>query len=114
MLTRVMTWAGIAALVLAVLSRSRSDYHMAISIVVSLGALALAVRAFSVVRLLWGLVFLGLLGVFTPFASAELPPSVALTFDLAALALFAISPVILRKSRTPAVSGNGAGTGSSR
>lgn len=114
MLTRLMTWAAIAALVLAVLSRSRSDYHMAISIVVSLGALTLAVRAFSGVQFLWGLVFLGLLGVFTPFASAELPPALALIFDLVALALFAVSPVILRKSRTPAISSNGVGTGSSR
>ena len=114
MMTRVMTFAGIVALAVPIVSHSSADSRMVISIVVSLGALVLAVRAFVVSRFVWGLVFLGVLGVFTPFRSADFSPALVLTLDLVTLALFAISPVILKKSKTPVISRSSAGSGMSR
>jgi len=108
MLTRVMTLAAIAVLVLRVLSNPSADARMTTSIVVSVGALMLAFRAFSLNRLLWGLAFLAVLGAFTPFRPAVFSPALVFALDLLALALFAISPVILKKSKVPVVSGSSA------
>jgi Family of unknown function (DUF6804) len=114
MMTRLMTIAAIMALAVPIVSHSPASSGMVISIVVSLGALVLAVRAFSVNRFVWGLVFLGVLGLFTPFRSAEFSPALVLTLDLVTIALFAISPVVLKKSKTSVVSRNSAGSGMSR
>ena len=103
MLTRVMTLAAIAVLAVSVLSHASGDFRMTTSIVVSVSAVILAGRAFLIRRFLWGLVFLGVLGAFTPFRSAVFSPSLILTLDLVALGLFAISPMILKKSKTPVI-----------
>ena len=108
MLTRVMTLAAIAVLAVPVLSHSSPDIRMTTSIVVSVSAVILALRAFSLNRFLWGLVFLAVLGAFTPFRPAVFSPALVLTLDLVALVLFAISPMILRKSKTPVISSGSA------
>lgn len=63
----------------------------------------LAVRAFSASKFMWGLVFLGVVGAFTPFRSGQFSHVYVSLLDLATLALFAISPIVFRKSRTPVV-----------
>ena len=72
---------------------------MAICILVSLGGITLAIRALSAGKLASGLVFVGVLGVFTPFRSAQFSHALVSTLDMATLALFAISPFLLRKPR---------------
>ncbi len=104
MITRPMTFASILALAVPLLSHSSPDSRMVISIVVSVGVLMLAIRAFSLARFVWGLVFLALLGVYTPFRSAEFSPRLYLIFDLVTLALFAVSPLILKRAKIPAIS----------
>jgi hypothetical protein len=89
-----------ATLALAVLWRSSPDYRMAVCIVVSVGGITLAVRALSAGKLVWGLVFVGVLGVFTPFRSTQFSHALVSTFDMATLALFAVSPFLLRKPMT--------------
>ena len=71
---------------------------MAVGVVVSVGAIVLAVSAFSAHKVIWGLVFLGLLGVFTPFRSSQFSSALVATFDMLTLALFAASPIMFRKS----------------
>lgn len=99
-LTRSVTLISMATLALAVLWRSAPDYRMAVCIVVSLGGITLAIRALSVGRLVWGLVFVGVLGVFTPFRSPQFSHALVSSIDMATLALFAVSPFLLRKSVT--------------
>jgi hypothetical protein len=97
-LIRIVTLISMAALALAVLWRSAPDYRMAICIVVSLGGIILAVRALSVGKLIWGLAFAAVLGIFTPFRGAQFSHTVVTALDMATLALFAVSPFLLRKS----------------
>ena len=82
----------------AVLWRSSPDYRMAVEVVVSVGAIVLAVSALSAHKIVWGLVFLGLLGLFTPFRSSQFSSTLISTFDMLTLALFAASPIMFRKS----------------
>ena len=108
MLTRMVTLAAIIVLAVPVLSNASPDFRVATSLVVSAGAVVLALRAFLLNRFLWGLAFLGVLGAFTPFRPAVFSPALVWVIDLAALALFAGSPLILKKSKTPVISGSSA------
>jgi len=111
-LVRIVTLISVATLALAVLWRSAPDYRMAICIVVSLGGIILAIRALSVGKLIWGLVFAAVLGIFTPFRGAQFSHTVVAALDMATLVLFAVSPFLLRKSATiPASSAGSLGTG---
>jgi hypothetical protein len=87
-----------ATLALAVLWRSSPDYRMTVCLVVSAGAIFLAVRSFSGGKFIVGLLFLGALGVFTPFQSSQFSHALVPILDMATLALFAASPFLIRKS----------------
>lgn len=100
-----MTLVSMATLSVAVLWRASPDHRMAVGVVVSAGAAVLALRTFFAGKLLWGLVFLGVLGVFTPLRSSQFTPALASILDLITLALFAISPIVLRQSRTLLIAG---------
>jgi hypothetical protein len=98
-LTRFMTLISMATLAVAVLWRFSPDYRLLVCVVVSVGGITLAIRALSAGKLVWGLVFVGVLGVFTPFRSAQFSHALVSALDMATLALFAVSPFLLRKSR---------------
>jgi hypothetical protein len=97
-LRKFITLFTVATLAAAVLWRSSPDYRMAVEVVVSVGAIVLAVSALSAHKIIWGLVFLGLLGLFTPFRSSQFSSALVSTFDMLTLALFAASPIMFRKS----------------
>jgi hypothetical protein len=99
-----MTLVSMATLAVAVLWRSSPDHRMAVCVVVSAGAMVLAVRTLFAGKFMWGLVFLAVLGVFTPLRSSQFTPALAAIFDLITLALFAVSPIVLKRSRTPLIS----------
>jgi polyferredoxin len=86
-----------ATLALAVLWRSSPDYRMTVCLVVSAGAIFLAIRSFSGGQFILGLLFLGALGVFTPFQSSQFSRALVPILDMATLALFAASPFLIRK-----------------
>jgi len=103
-LTRLVTFISMGTLALAVLWRWSSPvYRTPVGVMVSAAAILLAIRALSARKFVWGFAFLGLLGVFTPFRSGHLSPALVTTFDMATLALFAISPIVLKRSPTIAV-----------
>ncbi len=102
-LARLMTLIAIVTLAAAVLFRSPSDFRMELCIIVSLAAATLAVRSLFTSRPVWTLLFLGILGVFTPFHRAQFSHSVISILDMATLALLAASPIILGKSTSPFV-----------
>jgi hypothetical protein len=102
-LTRLMTLLATAVLAAAVLFRFSHDYRITVCIVVSLAALTLVVRSLSTGKLVWALLFVGVLGIFTPFRSRQLSTVLVSILDLATLALFAVSPMMLRQSRASAV-----------
>jgi Ca2+/Na+ antiporter len=98
-----MTLVATAALAASGLFRSSPDYRMPVCIIVSMAAVMLAVRSFFTGKIVYALLFLAILGIFTPFRSSQFSPVLVSILDLATLALFAVSPMILRKSRTPVV-----------
>jgi hypothetical protein len=93
-----MTLCATLTLAVVVLLGSPSDYRIAVCVIVSLAAITLAVRSLFSGKLVWILVFLGVLGVFTPFQHIGFSHTAVSILDMAALALFATSPLLLRKS----------------
>jgi hypothetical protein len=100
-LRKVITLLTVATLAVAVLWRSSPDYRMAVGIMVSLGAIVLAVQSLSAHKFVLGLLFLVVLGVFTPFRSGQFSSVLVSALDMATLALFAASPLVFRKHETP-------------
>jgi hypothetical protein len=100
-LKRIITLISIATLAVAVLGGSFPDHRLPISIIVSAGGILLAVQAFSARKPIFAFLFLGVLGVFTPFQIAQFSHSLVPILDMATLALFAISPFMFRTSVNP-------------
>src|ERR1700728_973610 len=105
-LTRIVASIATWTLAVAVLFRSPSDFRMSVCIIVSLAATALAVRSLFTGKVLWAMLFLGVLGVFTPFHRTQFShfvismldmATLASMLDMATLALMAASPIILGK-----------------
>jgi hypothetical protein len=97
-LTRLIALVATVTLALAVSFRSPSDYRMVVCIVVSLAATTLVVRCLFTGKLMWAFAFLGILGVFTPFQLNRFSHELISIVDMASLALFAASPLFLRRS----------------
>jgi hypothetical protein len=104
-LTRFITLIAIAALAAAVLFRSPSDFRVAVCIIVSVAATTLAGRSIFTGKLVWTLFFLGVLGVFAPFHRTQFSHLIISILDMATLALFAASPIILGKPSALAFKG---------
>jgi len=97
-LTRLVTLIATVILAAAVCFGLPSDYRLSVSIIVSAAALLLVVQSLSTGRIMGALIFLGIVGVFTPLRSSQFSDTFTSILDLVTLALFAASPVLLRKS----------------
>ena len=93
-----MALIATAALAAAVLFRSPASFTAAVCVIVSMAAIAIAIRCFFIGKLVWALIFLGVLGMFTPFQQTQFSTLHTSVLDMATLALFAASPTILAKS----------------
>ncbi len=85
-------------LALAVLFRSPADYRLTVCIIVSLAAILFVAHCLMTARFLWALPFLALLGIFTPFHVSRFSHGFISILDMATMALFAATPMILRRS----------------
>jgi hypothetical protein len=99
-LMRVVTLIGTVTLAAAILFRSPSDLRMGVFIIVSVAAPTLAVRSLLTGTFVWTRLFLRVLGVFTSFQRAQLSHFISI-FEMATLAFFAASPIILWKIHQP-------------
>jgi hypothetical protein len=97
-LTRLMTLVATVILAAAVLFRSPSDFRMAVCINAAVSAATFAVRSLFTGKLVWTLLLLGVVGVFTPFHRNQFSALLTHMLDMATLALLAASPIILGKS----------------
>jgi hypothetical protein len=98
---RFVTLIATAALAFAVLFSTSPDYRIVICVIVSLATVTLSIHSFFTGRLVWGLLFLGILGIFTPFQRGQFSQLLISVLDMATLALFAATPLILRKTQRP-------------
>jgi hypothetical protein len=95
----------IATMTLAatVLFRSPSDFRISVCIIVSVAAATIVVRSLFTGKFMWTLPFMVVLGMFTPFHRTQFSHLVISILDMATLALFAASPIIVAKSTRPFV-----------
>ena len=93
-----MTLIATSTLAVAVLFRSPPDFRMELCIIVSVAAITLAVRSLLTGKLVGTPLFLAVVGVFTPFSRTQFSHLLISVLDMATLALFAVSPILLRKS----------------
>jgi hypothetical protein len=96
-----VTLIAVVTLAAAILFRSPSDFRMWVCIIVSVAAITLAVRTVFTGKLVWTLLFLGVLGVFAPLHRTQFSHLIISILDMATLALLAASPMILGKSASP-------------
>ena len=99
---RAMTLIAVSALAAAVLFRLSPDNRLPVCIIVCMAAFMLAMRSLFMGKIVYALLFLAVLGGFTPLHSTQFSPMLSSIFDLMALALFAASPMMFRKSLRPA------------
>ena len=95
---RLITLIATVTLAVAILFRSPTDFRMSVCIIVSVAATVLAARSLFTGKFTWTLLFVAVLGAFTPFHRMEFSHVVISVLDMATLALFAASPIILRRS----------------
>jgi len=98
-----MTLMATFVLATSVLFRSSPNYRMPVCVIVSMAGIMLAVRSLLTGKVAYAVVFLAILGIFTPFRSRQFSPVPASILDLLTLALLAASPMMIRKSTTPVV-----------
>jgi hypothetical protein len=97
-MTRLVALLATLTLALAVLFRFPLEYRIIICIIVSTTTVILAVRSLLCRKLALALLFLAVLGFFTPFQINRFSPALVSIVDMATLALFAAAPIILKKS----------------
>jgi len=102
-MTRFIRLIATLTLAAAVLFRFPSDYRMGVCVIVSVATTMLAFRCLFTGRSLLALLFLGIRGIFTPQRSQFSHVLISI-LDMATLALFAVSPLMLRKSTMTVVS----------
>jgi hypothetical protein len=98
-----MALIATVTLAAAVLFQSPSGYRVGVCIIVSVAATTIAVRGLFSGKLAWALLFLGVVGIFTPFQLSQFPHVLIAILDMATLALFAASPMILESFIRPVV-----------
>jgi membrane protein implicated in regulation of membrane protease activity len=104
MLTTIMKWVCIAALLLAVIWRSSANYRVLLEFMVCAGAVLIVLRACRTGKYLWAAGFIAIAVLFNPVAPIALPRSVSVWVDLVCLLAFVLSLAVLRTghSSTPA------------
>ena len=94
MLTKIMKWVSIVALLLllAMWWRSSSDYRTVLAaFAVSAGAIVVFVQAVGAGKYVWAAAFLATGALFNPLLPIMLPRNVFLWLDLACLVMFLVS-----------------------
>ncbi len=95
MLTKIMKWVSIAALLGALLWPSAS-YRILLEFVVCASAILVLLQAWGRGKYLWGTGFIAIAGLFNPIAPAVLPRQMLVWLDLVCLAMFVLSLAALR------------------
>ena len=101
MLTKIMKWSSIAALlVLAAASwRSSADYRTVLAgLVVCAGAIVVLVQSVGAGKYIWAAAFLAVSVLFNPALPISFPRNTFVMLDLVCLVLFAVSLAALKST----------------
>jgi len=91
MLTKIMKWIAIAALLLALFWRPFAQSRHLLQFAVLAGAVAVFVQAFRAGKYVWIGLFVAVACIFNPIRPISFSPSVFLFMDAATLVLFMVS-----------------------
>jgi len=91
MITKLMKWIAMAALLLALLWHPFAESRRLLQFVASAGAIVVVTQAFRAGRYLWVGMFLAVAALFNPIQPVALSPSVFLFLDAITLVLFMVS-----------------------
>ncbi len=96
-MTRFIAFLATVTLAVFVAFRSPAEYRMVVCVIVSLASISLATVTVFRGKAAWAVPFLGVLCLFTPFQIGRFSPTFISIVDMAGLALFAASPLMLSK-----------------
>jgi hypothetical protein len=96
MLTKIMKWVCISALLLAVIWRSSANYQILLEFLVCLGAVLVVLRAWRMGKYPWAAGFVAIAVLFNPIAPIVLPHPILVWADLLCLVSFVLSLAVLR------------------
>jgi hypothetical protein len=105
MLTKMMKWVSIAALLTAFFWRPSASYEILLQFVVCVGAALVVAQAWRAGKYIWGAGFLSIAVLFNPVVPVTLPRGMFLWLDVACLATFLISLAAVRTTPLRSVSG---------
>ena len=96
MLTKMMKWVSIAALLLAMLLRSSVSYRIALEFVVCVAALLVVVQAVRAGKYFWAAGFLAIAVLFNPAVQIVLSRKMFVGVELVCIAAFLVSLAVLK------------------
>ena len=96
MVTKIMKWVSIAALLLGVLWRSSPSYELLLQFVVCAGAILVVLQAAGADKYLWAAGFSAIALLYNPIVPVTLSRNLFLWLNLLSLATFAVSLTVLK------------------
>ena len=96
MLTRIMKWLAIGALLLGAFLASSVTYRTGLEMVVCVAALVVLMQALRIGSYVWGIAFVAIAVLFNPALPIVLSRKPFLLLDLACMGAFLVSLVALR------------------
>lgn len=105
MLTSIMKWVSIVALLLSAFWRSSADYTVVLQLAVCAGAILVVWEAYRTARYLWAIGFAAIAMLFNPIQPLELSLAKFLWLDLICVVAFACSLAVFKAKSRPASSG---------
>lgn len=99
MLTNIMKWLSVTALVVAVFSwHSSLEFRIVVQFIVCVGAGLVFVQAMGESKRLWAAGFFGIAVLFNPIVPVALSRGIFLWLDAACLTMFLVSLALLKTS----------------
>ncbi len=96
MLTRIMKWLSVTALLLGLLLRSSAAYQVVLQFVVCVSALVVVAQAGRAGKYLWAVAFTAIAVFFNPILSVALSHKQFLWLDWTSVVLFLLSLAVLK------------------
>ena len=96
MLSKIMKWVSIVVLLPAVFWQAPAGYQLVLQLMVCAGAILVAWEAYSSAKQIWAIGFVAIAVVFNPFQPLTFSPNLFLWLDLASVATFLASLVVLK------------------
>lgn len=96
MVTRIMKWVSLVALLLALIWRFSTSFQIVFEFVISLGAVLVVIQAVRAGKYVWGTGFVAITVLFNPIAPLVFSRTIFLWLVCASIAMFLASLAALK------------------